>query len=281
MKTAIVTDSSAGISLEREQELGITVLRMPLVIDEEEHIEGSTISRESLIEAMLDGKTVRTSQPNIQNTMDTFTKLLENYDHIIYLPISKHLSGTFDTANMISQDFEGKLTVIDTECVSWPLQRMTIDVIELLEKGYTAEEIKSIIEEQSYMFAVLIPDDLQYLKRGGRIKPAAAAVANLLKIIPILSVTEGEIDLYDKVRTHKKAIATGFEKVLEFKPVEEYHWAVLNGGAEDSLVESIVENLHEKTGEPVYSGHVYPIVLAHTGPGTVAFAAVKKIKELT
>lgn len=280
MKIAIVTDSSAGISKEREQELGITVLRMPLVVNEEEHIEGSTISRDSLIQSMLDGATVKTSQPNIQETIDIFTDLLKTHDHIIYLPISKKLSGTFDTANMIAQDFDGKVSVIDTDYVSWPLQRMTMDVIELSKKGYTPDKIKEIIETDSDMFAVLIPDDIQYLKRGGRIKPAAAAVANLLKIIPILSVTDGEIDLYDKVRTHKKAITKGYDKVLEFTPVEDYHWAVLNGGADDALVASIVEDLKERTGCEVYSGLVYPVVLAHTGPGTVAFVAVKKIKEI-
>ncbi len=281
MKIAIVTDSSAAISLQREQELGITVLRMPLVVDNEEHLEGKTISRESLIEAMLMGKTVRTSQPNIQYTIDTFHDLLKENDHIIYLPISKHLSGTYDTAHMIAQDFDNRLTVIDTNFVSWPLQRMAMDVMELVEKGYSPEAIKEIIESQSFMYAVLIPEDIQYLKRGGRIKPAAAAAANLLKIIPILSVTEGEIDLYDKVRTHKKSLLKGYEKVLEFSPHEDYHWAVLNGGASDDLVASIVNDLKERTGQEVYSGFLYPAVLAHTGPGTVAFVAVKKIEELS
>lgn len=280
MKIAFVTDSSAGISLEREKEMGIYVLRMPLTINQEAHLEASTITREALIEDMKDGKVVRTSQPNIQDTIDLFESMLKEYDHIVYLPISKHLSGTYDTANMIAQDFEGKLTVIDTKFVSWPLSQMTFDAKALGDKGYKPEAIKEILEKESYMYAVLIPEDIQYLKRGGRIKPAAAAVANLLKIMPVLEVAGGEIDLYDKVRTHRKALTTGFKRVLELKPYSDYHWVVLDGECDPELVESFANDLENETGCTVIRGQLYPIVLAHTGPGTLAFGAIKKLKEL-
>lgn len=281
MKIAFVTDSSAGISLDKEKEMGIYVLRMPLTIDEEEHLEAYTISREALMKDMKDGKVVRTSQPNIQDTMDKFEELLKTYDHIVYLPISKHLSGTYDTANMLAQELDGQLTVIDTNFVSWPLSQMTFDAKRLGDKGYQPQEIKALLEKESFMYASLIPDDIQYLKRGGRIKPAAAAVANLLRIMPVLEVTDGEIDLYEKVRTHKKALATGFKRVLELKPHSDYHWAVLDGGSDPDLVDSFVKELKEATGTPVHKGELYPIVLAHTGPGTLAFGVVKKIKELS
>ena len=280
MKIAFVTDSSAGITLEDEKKMGIYVLRMPLTINEETHLEASTITREALIEAMIDGKVVHTSQPNIQDSLDRFEELLKDYDHIVYLPISKFLSGTYDTANMLAQELDGRLTVVDTNFVSWPLRQMTQDAKALGDLGYKPEEIKEILETQSYMYATLIPQDIQYLKRGGRIKPTAAAVANLLKIMPVLEVTEGEIDLYEKVRTHRKALMKAFERILEFQPFDDYHWAVLDGGSDPGLVESFTRELEDKTGCPVHQGHIYPIVLGHTGPGTIAFSAVKKIKEL-
>ena len=279
MKIAIVTDSSADISLEKEQAEGIHVLRMPLTIDEDEYLEASTITREALIENMKEGKVVRTSQPNILYAMETFEALLNDYDHILYLPISRLLSGSYDTAKMLERELDGKLTVVDTKAVSWPLYLMSKKAKEFVSLGKDVHTIKTILENEFYTYAALIPEDIQYLKRGGRIKPAAAAVANLLKIMPVLEVTEGEIDLYDKVRTHRKALMSGFERVLELTPYEDYHWAVLDGGCDASLMESFTRELEEKTGQPVSQTELYPVVLAHTGPGTIGFGAVKKIKE--
>ena len=280
MKTIIVTDSSAGISKTEEKELGIHVLRMPLTIDEQDYLEGEEISREDLIQAMLEGKTVSTSQPNLQYTIDTFQKLLDKFNHIIYLPISKHLSGTFSTAYTLIDEFDGRVTVIDTDFVSWPLRVMSLQAKELVEKGYTPVEVKNILESQSFMYASLIPEDLQYLKRGGRITPAAAAVANLLKIVPVLKVTEGQIDLEEKVRTHRKAIRFALDKLQEFTPYEDYEWSVLNGGYDEEAFENIAKALEDKIKQPVNRGKLYPIVLAHTGPGSIGIVAVKKVEEL-
>lgn len=279
MKIAFVTDSAAGISLAREKELGIHVLRMPVILDSEEYIEAKTINNQELIKEMKNGKTPMTSQPSIQDAFDLFEELLKTHDHIMYFPISKHLSGSYETSLMFEKEFENKLTTVDTDFVSWPLQQMTIFAKNLAEKGYNVEEIKTRIENEKYMYASLIPEDIQYLKRGGRIKPAAAAAANLLKIIPVLEVSEGEIDLYDKVRTHKKAVNTGLKKVLEHQPYDDYVWAVLSNEADETLVKQIVEDIETNTKTKVYQGELYPVVLSHTGPGTIAITAVKKIEE--
>ena len=127
------------------------------------------------------------------------------------------------------------------------------------------------------MMAALIPEDIIYLKRGGRISAAAAAVANLLKIVPVLSVANGEIDLADKVRTHKKAVKTGIEHVFKDINFEDYEIVVLDGDCDEKLLASTVKEVESITQTTVIKREIYPTVLAHTGPGTIAIGIRKKL----
>ncbi|AMC92569.1 EDD domain protein [Erysipelothrix larvae] len=276
MKTAIVTDSSADLSREDAESLGIFVARMPLTIDGEDFLEEEGISREAFIEAMKNGATVSTSQPNLFNTGTLFKNLLETHDQVLYLPISSKLSGTYQTACILAEEFGGRVVVVDTLAVSYPLLYVTLRAKELAESGVPLVEIKQNIESNSFMFASLIPESIEYLKRGGRIKPAAAAVANLLKIMPILSVTDGEIDLLDKVRTHKKALKKGVSYVVEDRNPDDYDWAVLSGDAPEEDMLEVIAEVERILGRSVVRRNIYPIVLAHTGPGTIAVTCMKK-----
>lgn len=277
MKFAVITDSSAGVSVEKAKELGIYVTRMPLMINGKEYIEEDEISRDEFIQAMRDGATVSTSQPPLGVLMNTFDELLESHDHIFYLPISSKLSGTYQTANQLARDYDNRITVIDSKLVATPLLYVTLDVKKLAELGMEPQAIKEKIENEAEMFAPLIPEDIQYLKRGGRITPTAAAIANLLKIFPILKVAEGEIDLLEKVRTHKKAIKVGIDKLLEGRSIDEYDFAVIDGDCNPELFASVVNDLEARIGKPVNQEELYPIVLAHTGPGSIAVFAYRKI----
>lgn len=277
MKFAVITDSSAGVSVEKAKELGIYVTRMPLMINGKEYIEEDEISRDEFIQAMRDGATVSTSQPPLGVLMNTFDELLESHDHIFYLPISSKLSGTYQTANQLARDYDNRITVIDSKLVATPLLYVTLDVKKLAELGMEPQSIREKIEKEAEMFAPLIPEDIQYLKRGGRITPTAAAIANLLKIFPILKVAEGEIDLLEKVRTHKKAIKVGIDKLLEGRPIDEYDFAVIDGDCNPELFASVVSDLEARIGKPVNQEELYPIVLAHTGPGSIAVFAYRKI----
>ena len=280
MRIAIVTDSSADLSKQQALDLGIHVLRMPMVVGDDEYIEEETISRDSIIQAMLDGKSVSTSQPNIYKGLELFEELLKTHDHIILLPISRKLSGSYASFKTLEDELEGKLTVIDTLFVAHPLLYMVKQAKAWAEAGVSVDKIKYELENNSRLYASLIPSDIQYLRRGGRIKPAAAAVANLLKIFPVLQVTNGEIDLADKVRTHKKALSVGINKVIEECPIDDYDFIVIDGGFPKEELESLVSEFETKVGKSVIVSELYPIILAHTGPGTIAFAAVKKYKEL-
>lgn len=277
MKIAVITDSSAGISKAQAEEYGIYVARMPITIDGKEYMEEEGISREDLIAAMRRGSVVGTSQPPLGAMMEQFETLLKTYDHIIFLPISSKLSGTFQTVSSIVDDFDQRITVIDSKFVAAPLLLLSKDVKQMVDNGMTPDAIKRHVEHNADMFAPLIPEDIQYLKRGGRITPTAAAIANLLKIIPVLKVANGEIDLLEKVRTHKKAVKVGVEKVTEGRNPEAYHWVVLDGDCDPKLLQQTIDDVEKITGQTVIRELLYPIVLAHTGPGSIAIAAYKKI----
>ncbi|HEY4537979.1 MAG TPA: DegV family protein [Erysipelothrix sp.] len=277
MKIAIVTDSSAGIPNDVAQELGIYITRMPLMIDEQEFIEDQDISRASFIEKMKNGALVKTAQPPLGHVMNLFDELLLTYDHIVYIPISSLLSGSYQTACALALDYDGKVTVVDAKFVSGPLKILAVWANVMGKRGLNPQQIKETIENEAYMYAALIPEDVTYLKRGGRIKPAAAAIANMVKIVPILSVANGEIDLLEKVRTQKKAIKRGVEIILEKHNPEEYDFMVLDGECNPEHYQRVVKEIEKQTGRRPIETKLYPIVMAHTGPGSIGICAIKKL----
>ena len=282
MSIAIITDSSAGISAASAEAEGIFVARMPLVVNGKEYMEEENISRQAVIDAMRQGSLVQTSQPPVGQLMELFDTVLKTHDQIIFIPISSKLSGTYQTALSIAQDYEGKVHVVDALHVDAPLYMTTIEAKRMADFGMGALEIKDLIESSQYMNASLIPEDIVYLKRGGRISAAAAAVANLLKIVPVLNVSNGEIDLADKVRTHKKALKTGVELVLQDINYEDYDILVLNGDCDEKVFANTVKEVEAITKSKVIQRDIYPVVLAHTGPGTIAVGIRKKLfKETT
>lgn len=279
MKIAVVTDSSAGITEENADKAGIYVARMPLTIDGVDYIEEKEISREIFLEKMKLGAVIKTSQPPLGHLVLMFDSLLKEYDHIIFLPISSELSSTYQTAVRLAQDYNNKITVVDAKFISVPLGILAKQVKEMIDMGYNPEQIQNYCEEDAYMWAALIPEDLNYLKRGGRVKPAVAGLANMMKIVPILEVEHGAIDVVDKVRTFKKAARRGVELTLAKENPEDYHFIVLNGGCSQDLFDKTVKDLEKELKTQVIQENIYPIVLAHTGPGTIGMGVIKKLDK--
>ena len=277
MSIAIITDSSAGITVETATQEGIYVARMPLSINDKEYMEEDNISRKEVIDAMREGFIVKTSQPPLGQLISLFDEVLKTHDQCIFIPISSKLSGTYQTACVIAQDYDGKVVVVDALQVSALLYRTALEAKVMVEMGMDALSIKDKIEKEQWMDASLIPEDIVYLKRGGRISSSAAAVANLLKIVPVLRVFDGEIDLADKVRTHKKAVKTGIDRVLKDLDYDQYDIIVLNGDCSDKLYAATVKEIESITKQKVILRDLYPIVLAHTGPGTIAIGIRKKL----
>lgn len=277
VKVALLTDSSADLTTEEALKHGIHIIRMPLTIDGVEFLEEEEISRDELIAAMKSGKSVGTSQPNLGRLIAKIDDLLKTHDKVVFVPISSKLSGTYQTAMVLSEDYNGRLVVLDTKLVSAPLFALLCDMRRLLDEGMELDNLKAYATEKAYMFATLIPEDIVYLKRGGRISPAAAAVANLLKIIPVLSVEDGAIDLFDKVRTYKKAIKAGLDEALKHGNKDDYYWYIVDGDADPEIIASLSKDMEKELGIKPEVHKLFPIILAHTGPGSIAITCGRKL----
>ena len=204
----VATDSHSGIVPDVAKRLGIMVLPMPFFIEDECYYEEVSITRDEFFKQLRSGKTVSTSQPSPEAVMEFWREGLKEYEKILYIPMSSGLSGSCNTAKMLAEEseFEGKIYVVDNGRVSTPLHRSILDALELIEEGHGAEEIKEILEEaRDKMVIYLGVETLEYLKKGGRITPATAAIGTLLNIKPVLKFDVGSLETYRKCRGMKKA----------------------------------------------------------------------------
>lgn len=275
-KIAILCDSSADLSVEEANELGFHVLRMPVIVNGKEYVEALTITTEEIIEKLKTNVKVTTTQPSLGEFTKCWDGLLETYDQILYYPISKNLSGTNASAMQLSQEYDGKVVVIDSTFVCQPTVTMLKWAKEMLEEGFSAEEIKSIFEEQGELYALLIPESLQTLKNGGRISSAAAALGGLLKIQPILTVNNGAIDVYDKVRTLKKAYKVAIEAVTKVENTDDYSWMVIHADNE-STAKELQAMLQQITKQEIPIKEFKAVIVAHTGSGTIGLGRTKRL----
>lgn len=276
-RIALMCDSSADITMEEAAELDIHVVRMPIVIDGKDFKEELEISDQEFIEAMRSDKRVTTTQPSLGDFIMMWEELLKEYDEVFYIPLSKALSGTCRNAIQLAEKYKGRVTVVDSEYVCSPVVVQLQEARKMFELGYTADEVKKKLETESDMFAILIPEDLKYLKNGGRISPATAALGGLLKIHPLLKVEHGAIDVQDKVRTLPKAHKEGIRVVTENINPEDYYWMIIdadNRAASDQLK----QNLEAVTGQPVMQRVFKPIIMCHVGPGTIGFGRIRKMR---
>lgn len=278
-KVAFMCDSSADITNEEAKELDIHVLRMPIIIDGVPYIEEDTIKDEQIIQALHQEKKVTTTQPSLGELMTMWRELLKDHEEVFYLPLSKALSGTCRNAINMAQEeeFKGKVTVVDSEYACYPIIKQLQVAKEMVAKGYESNEIKRRLEEESDMFAILIPETLTALKNGGRISSAAAALGGLLKIHPLLKVEHGGIDVQDKVRTISKAYKEGIDVCLKDIDPKDYMWMIIDADNRKTSDE-LKGLLEEATGQPVEQRPFKAVIMSHTGPGTIGFGRIRKIK---
>jgi len=204
----VATDSHSGILLEDAKKLGILLLPMPFYVDDACYYEEVSLSRAEFFEALNAGKKVSTSQPSPEAVMEFWREGLKEYEQILYIPMSSGLSGACNTAIVLAQEpeFEGKVHVVDNGRIATPLHRSVLDALELVEEGYTAEQIKEILEaSKNRMTIYLAVETLEFLKKGGRITPATAAIGTLLNIKPVLKFDVGILETFRKCRGMKKA----------------------------------------------------------------------------
>ncbi len=207
MKTAVMTDSNSGIKPEEAETLGIYSLPMPVIIDGKVYFEGKDIAQEQFYGDMLAGKDVSSSQPSPGDVMDMWDEILKSgYDQIVYIPMSSGLSASCHAAIQLAQDYDGKVQVVDNHRISVTMRQSVMEAKRMAENGATAEEIKKKLEKDAYNASIYIAvDTLEYLKKGGRVTAAGAAIGAVLNIKPVLTIQGEKLDAFAKVRGMKKA----------------------------------------------------------------------------
>lgn len=201
-KVAIMTDSNSGITQSEAKELGIAVLPMPFIMDSETYFEDITLTQEEFYKKMQEGGSISTSQPSPESVLNLFDTLLEDYDEVVHIPMSSGLSGSCQTAIMLAEDYEGKVQVVNNQRISVTLRQSVLEAKALADAGKTAAQIKEILEKDKFNSSIYIMlDTLEYLKKGGRITPAAAALGTILKLKPVLTIQGEKLDAFAKART--------------------------------------------------------------------------------
>lgn len=200
MKTIAITDSNSGISQEEATKLGIKLVPMPFLIDGEEYFEDISLSQQQFYEKLTENAQVSTSQPSLYDLEELFTNTLKEYDEIVYIPMSSGLSNSCESATALANNFNGRVFVVNNKRISVTQKQSVLDALNLIKIGKTASEIKQILEENALNSSIYIMvSTLKYLKKGGRITPAAAAIGSLLKIKPILQIQGEKLDKFSQV----------------------------------------------------------------------------------
>ena len=200
MKVAIVTDSNSGITLNEAKDLGVHIISMPFLIDGEEYIEEVSLSQEAFYEKLINNANVSTSQPSIYEVGEVWSELLKEYDEIVHIPMSSGLSASCSSAVAKAQEFDNKVQVVDNKRISVTQKQSVLDAVKLAKYGKSAVEIKEYLEKTASDSSIYIMlGTLKYLKKGGRITPAAAAIGTLLKIKPVLTLQGDKLDKFMQV----------------------------------------------------------------------------------
>ncbi len=285
-KVAVLTDSNSGITQVDAKELGVYVIPMPFFINNETYYEDIDLTQEQFYEKLVNGVDISTSMPMVGSVTDTWDKLLQEYDEILYVPMSSGLSSSCETAYMLAQDYDGKVQVVNNQRISVTQRQSVMDAMELVENGKNAAEIKKILEEQKMESSIYIMvDTLSYLKKGGRITPAAAALGTLLRLKPVLQIQGDKLDAFAKARTVKQAKSIMIEAMKkDFK--ERFH---SEDGAKLHLEMAYTHDLEQaeqfkKEVQEAFPNNeivMQPLSLSvscHIGPGAIAVACSKKIE---
>ena len=285
-KIAIVTDSNSSISQKEAKELGIHVIPMPFTINGEEYFEDINLDAEKFFELIESGNKVFTSQPSTGYITSLWDQLLEEYDEILHIPMSSGLSGSCQTAMLLAEEYNGRIFVVNNQRISITLKHDILAALRFIEQGKDAEYIKKTLEENKFNSTIYITvPTLEYLKRGGRLTPIAAALGGLLKIKPILTIQGEKLDAFEKTRTMSKAYKIMAEALV--KDVNERLDPIGKGAncniyiaytKDEQIARDMVEYLQEYFPNNVIVYAPLSLSIAcHTGPNAIGIGACLNI----
>lgn len=284
-KIAVITDSNAHFTKEEEQALGISVVPMPFMIGEDTYYEGVNLNRDDFYAHMERGASIVTSQPSPSDVMRIWDKALETHDEVVYIPMSSGLSGSCQSARMLAEDYDGKVQVVNNQRISVTQKRSVQDALEMAERGMNAQEIREELEYVKYDSSIYIMlDTLHYLKKGGRITPAAAAVGTLLRIKPVLQIKGERLDAFSKARTLNQgkniminAMKHDIDTLYGGSDRENVWLYAVHANIPEQFAEFSQEVKAAFPGIRVQEDVLSLSVSCHIGPGALAIACSKKI----
>lgn len=284
---AIVTDSNSGITQAASKELGISVLPMPFMINEQTFYEDIDLTQEQFYEKLASGADICTSQPSPESVMQLWDELLKDFDEIVHIPMSSGLSGSCQSAIMLAEDYDGRVQVVNNQRISVTQRQSCLDAKLLASRGMNAKEIKEALEADRFNSSIYIMlDTLYYLKKGGRITPAAAAIGTMLKLKPVLQIQGEKLDAFSKARTVSQgkntminAVRSDMENRFGGAPDPAKHWISMAYTYNREAGEAFRAEVQEAF--PGFDIHMDPLSLSvacHIGPGALAVTCSKKIE---
>lgn len=284
-KVAIVTDSNSGISQSQAKELGVFVLPMPFFINDETYYEDINLSVDAFYQKLAQGADIVTSQPSPDSVMKLWEEILTDYDEIVHIPMSSGLSGSCESAAALSAEYEGKVQVVNNQRISVTQRQSVLDALELAKRGLNAAQIKEVLEEDKFNSTIYIMlDTLYYLKKGGRITPAAAALGTLLRLKPVLQIQGEKLDAFAKARTTSQgrsimqnAILNDIEKRFGGKDAGNYCLQIAHTQNLEAALSLKEELAAQYPGIEIYVDHLSLSVACHIGPGSLAIACCQKL----
>lgn len=285
-KIAVMTDSNSGITQKEAVSMGVKVLPMPFLIDEELYYEEISLTQEEFYKKMESDVEISTSQPSPEDVVQAWEELLQEADSVVYIPMSSGLSGSCQTAFMLAQDFDGRVQVVDNQRISVTQRQSVLDALSLAKQGKSAVEIKEYLEDVKLEASIYIMlDTLKYLKKGGRITPAAAALGSALRLKPVLQIQGEKLDAFTIARTKKQGVGKMLAAIEEdinnrfggTDHMEGVHMEVAHTQNEEAAIE-FAQQIRDRFG--ITDVVINPLSLSvscHIGPGSLAVACSKAI----
>ncbi len=286
-KVAIITDSNSGITQKEAEKIGVLVVPMPFRINNKDYFEDINLTQEEFYGLLDEGAEISTSMPEPGAVTDLWDKTLKEYDEIVYIPMSSGLSSSCSTAIMLSDDYDGKVQVVDNQRISVTQRQSVLDAKELADSGKSAAEIRSILLKEKFESSIYIMvDTLTYLKRGGRITPAAAALGTMLKLKPVLQIQGERLDAFAKARNVKKAkeimieaMQRDFRERFKDPDGENIHLAIAYTKDLEGAEEWKEEVLAAFGDREIVVNPLSLSVSCHIGPGSLALACSCAVKS--
>lgn len=285
-RVAVVTDSNSGITLDEAKELGIKIVPMPFLIDGKTYYEEISLSQEEFFRRLEENVEISTSQPEPGLVTDIWDEELKHSDEVVYIPMSSGLSSSCHTAVMLSENYNGRVQVVDNQRISVTQRQSVLDAMTLANRGMSAKEIKEYLEKVKFESSIYIMlDTLKYLRKGGRITPAAATLGSALKLKPVLQIQGEKLDAYTIARTKKQGISKMLSAMEDdinkrFNGVSNVHLAVAHTQNEKAALE-FAETIKEKFGiSTVYISPLSLSISCHIGAKALAIACSKVIETI-